>query len=148
MFVACSVLFHKFAFWDIVDYDQAREGQIINTYFHGFTEDGKLMFGSLGFQGEWRTGELDAFIGTVQKVTVKINMEGEKEFFVNDTYKATLPISKAYYPKSQFDTVKDFKEGLNNGDVFEAEIFKISKARHFVLQLVLDDTNTGGNNQA
>ena len=141
-------LIHTSAFWDIDDYEQAREGQIISTYFHGFTKEGKLIFGCPDFQGEWRTGELDALIGTVQKETVKINGEGKKEFFVNDTYKATLPISKAYYPKSQFDTVKDFKEGLNNGDVFEAEIFKISKARHFVVRLVLDDTNTGGNNLA
>src|SRR5690606_20612972 len=85
-------LIHKSAFWEKEEYDQAREGQVINTYFHGFTEEGKLIFGSFDFQGEWRTGELDALIGTVQKVTVKINMEGKKEFFVNDTYKATLPI--------------------------------------------------------
>lgn len=130
-------LIHKTALWSIDEYEQAQEGQVINIYFHGLTKENKPIFGNLDFRGELLTGELEVLIGTVQKVTVKINSEGEKDFFVNDTYKATLPVTKAYYPKNRIGISKKVKAGLNDGDVFEGELLKMTKQGHFVVKLVL-----------
>lgn len=130
-------LIHKSAFWDIGEYEQALEGGIISTFFHGQTKEGKLIFGSLDLQKEWSTGELEPVVGTLQRITVKISESGEKEFFVKDRYKAVLPATRAYYPGSYIGAIKDFKASLNDGDAFEAMILKISKRKHFVAKLVL-----------
>lgn len=130
-------LIHKSAFMDIREYKQALEGGIINTYFHGQTKEGKLIFGSLDLQKEWLTGELESVVGTLQRITVKISESGKKEFFVKDRYKAVLPATKAYYPGSYIGAIKDFKASLKDGDAFEAMILKISKRKHFVVKLVL-----------
>lgn len=50
-----------------------------------------------------------------------------------------LPATKVYYPKSHISIIKDFKNNFKDREVFEAQIVKISKQKHFVLQLALDD---------
>lgn len=81
-----------------MEYEQTKEGQIINPYFHGYIKEEKLIFNSPDLQKEWMTGELEILIGTVQKITVEINEAGKKEFFISDRYKAVLLATRAYYP--------------------------------------------------
>lgn len=138
-------LLHINALWDRSEYEQAQEGQLISTFFRGYTKEGKLIFGSPEYQAEWITGELDAFIGTTKKITVRVNEEGRQEFFVDDIYKAKLPATKRYYPKSQAKKVKGFKADLENGDVFEGEILNIHRRMHFVIKIPIEVTTSSDN---
>lgn len=131
-------LIHKSAFPDLEDYEQAQRGQVISTYFHGRGEDDKLVFGKLGLQQEWLTGELEELVGTMQKITVTVDDSGRKRLLVKNKFDATLTAYKAFYPKSYIRPIREFKRSLMPGDSFEAEIFKIGKRRHFILRLVLE----------
>lgn len=131
-------IIHKSAFPDLDDYEQAQRGQVISTYFHGKSMEGKLVFGKLGLQQEWLTGELEELVGTIQNITVSIDDSGRKKLLVKNKFDAALTAYKAFYPKRYIRPIRQFKRGLMPGDSFEAEIYKISKRRHFVLRLVLE----------
>jgi len=140
-------LLHLKGLWDRNEYEQAQEGQLISTFFRGYTKEGKLIFGKPDFQIEWTTGELDAFVGTTKKVTVRLNENGKKEFFVNDVYFARFPVTIMYYPKSQISIAKSFKAELKDGDVFEGEILKIHNRKYFVGKIPIAETTISGNNK-
>jgi len=120
------------------EYDKICVGDILNIVFYGYTEQGKIVLGNNSLQKEWLTGELENLVGSVQDVTVKINENGEREFYVKEKFKTVLPINKIFYPGYK-SKAKNIIYNLKDDDVIQCEVLKINKRRKvFVSKLLLD----------
>jgi ribosomal protein S1 len=100
-------LFHKSAFVDITEYENAVEGDVITTYFHGYNEDNNPILGD--FRNDnfiFITGKYKSFIGTIKEVTVKKTANKKWEFFVEDQYPANLSVNKRIYPGNKNRVLK------------------------------------------
>lgn len=134
-------LIHKSNFKNQEDYEKAEAGDEITTFFHTYTEDGKIILGDDILQKEWLTGELNDLIGTTQKVKVTFNEENKRQFYVQDKYRASLPVTKSMYPDDK-EKIKSKVEKLMNNDLIECEIVGINKKKKaFILKLSNPDVS-------
>lgn len=117
------------------DYENANEGNEIWATFQGFNKDGQVILGDDKKRGKWITGEMDELIGTVQSVTVIINENNRKEFYVQDEHKASIPVTKKSYPGFRA-VVKKYISGLKHQQIIECEIIRINRRKNcYVLKL-------------
>ena len=133
-------LIHISSFKDFDTFERIKVGTEICSIFYGYTEEGKLIFGDKIFQKEWFTGELNSLIGTIQNIKVIYNSENKKEFYVNEVYKATIPITKLMYPDQNKTKAKKIIRNLTENQILNCEITSINKRKkHFVLKLNLEN---------
>ncbi|QTE22093.1 hypothetical protein [Polaribacter cellanae] len=131
-------LIHKSTLMNVIDYDNWNAGDKITTLFLGYNEDKQLILGDNIAKGIFFRKQLGGLIGTVQKVNVVINKNGETEYFVFGKYKAIIPIKKEFYPNFR-TTAKKYTYELKDGDEIECEIIKINKKRDcFILKLLIE----------
>ena len=79
-------------------------------------------------------------IGTIQNIKVIYNSENKKEFYVNEVYKATIPITKLMYPDQNKTKAKKIIRNLTENQILNCEITSINKRKkHFVLKLNLEN---------
>lgn len=128
-------LIHKSNFENEEELKSKKAGESINTYFHGYTKDKKVILGNFDLQREWLTGELEDWIGTKRTATVRTDENGKKEFFIDNKYKTTIPITKILYQNEKLKAKKIIEES-NSQDTFQCKIFHISKKNHFVSKLI------------
>lgn len=103
-------LAHISTFTDIDTFNNAKNGDIITTYFQGFTVDNKLILGDNVEGLDFLTGKVDRYIDTVVDVIVKKEPDKKTEYFVEGKYPATLSVTKAIYP----DDKKQIKKAVAN----------------------------------
>ena len=131
-------LIHKSALIDQIDYETWKAGEEIVTLFQGFNENGQLVLGNNRERGKWLNGEMDKFIGTIQKTTVRINENGQTEFYVLGEHKGKAPMLKEFYPDFR-TAAKKYACGLKNDETIDCEIVRINKRKdNFVLKLLVD----------
>lgn len=107
-------LAHKSTFMDIDTYNNAKNGDIVTTYFHGFTSDDKPIFGDIVEGLDFLTGKLDRYIDTVVDVIVKKETPGITQYFVEGKYSATLAVTNAIYPGDKKQIKKAVGRFRNN----------------------------------
>lgn len=124
------------------DYDSWNSGDEIITRFHGFNENGQIVLGDNREREKWLNGEMDKLIGTIQKVSVLIDENGQTEFYVRGEHKARIPVSKEFYPNFR-TTVKKYIYGLKHGQIIDCEIIRTNRRKDcFILKLQIEPTTT------
>ena len=115
-------LMHKTSFWDKEDFEKVQVGEIINTAFHGFREENKIMLGDAIPNRDWIKGKYDRYIGSTQ--SVKVHTIGEKKVkfsLFEEQHNGYIPATKLYYPKTK-KQVKTHIENLQDGQILECII--------------------------
>lgn len=131
-------LIHISTFTNESGYDNWKGGHEIEIVFQGYNKNNQPILGDNIERGKWTNGEMEKFIGTIQKVSVLINENGKSEFYVLGEHKATIPIKKEFYPNFR-TTVKKYIYGLKNGEILDYEIIKINRKKDsFVLKLIIE----------
>lgn len=135
-------LLHKSTLINDTLFENAEPGDKIKIPFQGYNGNGQIMLGDDVARTKWFTGEMDSFIGTVQKVLVKKKLNGSREFYVQSKYKARIPVTRTYYPNNRV-YVRQFLARLEEGQIIDCEVIKISKRKDlFVLKLLIDPKTT------
>lgn len=104
---------------DFIDIEKIEIGEVIKTFYHGYGKRKFLILGNLKLksQKEWQTGILKKYIGTVQKATVKVNLNSQKSFYIEDKYRTSIIVNKSIYPNSNtLNEIKNVIKNLENGD--------------------------------
>lgn len=130
-------LAHQSTFFDTEEFENSKQGDTITTYFHGYTADKKILLGDTLKEREWWTGELNNFLGTIQKVTITKNDRGKNDYLIQNKYTGILTISKTIYPEKK-SKIKRLVSKLNEGEVIECEIVGLNKLKK-KFQLKLTD---------
>ena len=129
-------LMHKTSFWDQENFEKVQAGEIINTTFHGFREENKIMLGDEIPNRDWINGKYDKYIGSTQ--LVKAHRTGEKKVkfsLFEEQHNGRIPATKLYYPKTKRQ-VKTHIENLQDGQIVECIIVGTEvKMACFILQL-------------
>ena len=123
---SCIGILHLKEIGDSDIYDYLNEGDEIVATYQGVHKNGKHVFGKELKNRDFISGEIDHLIGTIQEVQIRVHDNEKKQFFVLGNYPGRIPITKAYYPKNK-SLVKNFLQGLHDGDVIKCEILKISR---------------------
>ena len=126
---------------DFIDIEKIEIGEVIKTFYHGYGKRKFLILGNLKLksQKEWQTGILKKYIGTVQKATVKVNLNSQKSFYIEDKYRTSIIVNKSIYPNSNtLNEIKNVIKNLENGDIIDCKITNISKKNRFVAKIIID----------
>lgn len=115
-------LMHKTSFWDKENFEKVQLGEIINTAFHGFREENKIMLGDVVPNRDWIKGKYDQHVGSTQLVRVHIIGEKKAKFSLfEEQHNGHIPATKLYYPKTKRQ-VKTHIENLQDGQILECII--------------------------
>jgi ribosomal protein S1 len=129
-------LIHISTFKNELDFYNLNVGEKITTYFHGYNEKGKIILGDNFVRGKWVNEEMMDLIGTIQVTTVRKGENKKLEFYVLDKFKASIPISKEFYPKSK-PVVKEILKKLKDQDILFCEVIRINRKKGgFTLKLL------------
>lgn len=129
-------LIHRSNLKNEMDYENWKVGDKIRTFYYGLNKEGKSVLVNNPERAKWINGEMDALIGTIQKIKVVKNENGYLEFYVLDKYTAYFPLTKILYPDSK-SAVKAYFKSLKNGDILDGEVIKINiRKGAFVLKLL------------
>ena len=129
-------LLHKSNFENEEELESILLGETISTFFHGYTQSNGIILGNLDLKKEWLTGELHEMIGTEQKATVRTNNGGKKEFFIDNTYKTSILVTKAQFPGA-WKRAKKAVKALKDNDTFECRVIKVTGRRKFISELTM-----------
>lgn len=130
-------LAHKSTFLDTDEYENAKQGDTITTYFHGYNTEKKPIFGDNIKDIDFLTGKLDKYINTTVEVTVKKLPNNKNEYFVDNVYPATLSVTKVIYPNDK-KHIKEVVANFIDNQKITCEVLGISDRRKKI-QLKLTD---------
>ena len=129
---------NKLSFREGKSFDIIIVGDEIETYFHKQTFGNAPIFGEIAENVTQAISDIEKYIGTTQKVTVKINVNGNKQFSFGHKLNGEIPIQEIYYgKKSKREIVRIFLQSLETGTEFDCEIVGIiHKKRKFIFKIV------------
>lgn len=131
-------LVHKSTLIDASDYENTAVGNEISVIFQGYNNKQDMILGDNRERAKWHTGALDKLIGTIQNVSVVINENGHREFYVQGKHKAKVPVTKEHYPQLKA-VARTYISGLEDGDTIDCEVVRINNKRDmFVLRLLIE----------
>jgi hypothetical protein len=130
-------LAHKSTFFDLEEYENIKQGDIITTYFHGYKNDKQPIFGDTIKEIDFLTGKLDKYINTTVEVTVRKLPNNKREYFVDNIFPATLSVTKTIYPNDK-KHIKEVVANLIDNEKITCEVLGISN-RSKKIQLKLID---------
>lgn len=137
-FGAIVGLVHNATFLNGIQDANWKVGDEIETLFQGYNDKNQPILGDNRDHGKWSNGELLDLIGTIQRVTVKLDEDKHPTFYVLNAHEATIPIKKEFYPGFR-TRAKKYLYSLKDRDVINCEVVKInSKKNSFVLKLCID----------
>lgn len=135
-------LAHKTTFIDPEEFNHAKQGDTLTTYFHGYTSDKKILLGDTLKDREWLTGELDSYVGTIQEARVLKNHKGNNDYVIKNKYRGYLTVNKTIYADKK-SKIKTLVKKLAENEIIVCEIIGVNKrAKMFQLKLTdkyLDD---------
>ena len=109
------------------------EGNEIEVKYYGVKENGKAEFSKENDIDFWDSEEAKSLIGTIVDTRVVKRCE-QNEYWVNDKYRAVLPLNNHFY-KDQLKELTKQNAELKNGDIVQCELHSINKqSKQFVLK--------------
>lgn len=129
-------LLHKSNFENDEELENNLPGETISTFFHGYTPRDEIILGNLDLKKEWLTVNLHEMIGTEQMATVRTNKSGTKEFFIDNTYKTSILVTKARFPGA-WKRAKKAVKALKDNDSIECRVIKVTRRRKFISELTM-----------
>ena len=132
-------LIHKSTFPSRSDFESFAVGDIIYTNYNGTHENGHMILGTYrDGEEKWHNGEMEQYVGTIQKTVVVRNELDHTEFYVLGVHKGSAPALKEFYPNFR-KAARNHIFGIKHGEIIDCEIIRINKRRDsFILKLPLE----------
>lgn len=128
---------HKLSFKDVCNFENLKVGDEITTFFQKQSFDKNPVFGELSEEKSNDLSELERFVGTIQKVILRIDENGYRHYKFDDRFYGTIPVVGIYYGnKNQRQKVRDFLKTMITGSELNCEVISIlAKKRKFILKV-------------
>lgn len=118
---------HKSSFIIESEFENAKIGDQITTYFQGMKQGDKIIMGDQCEDKEWVTHEMDKFLGTTQNVRIVKNETGIIQFYFNDI-QCVLSASKNDYPDHHI-LIRKYLRTRSVDDEIKCDIARIIYAK-------------------
>ena len=132
-------LLHNSKFADFESFSLCEPGQKIVVHCLEKNEHG-LLFESKGTI-DWFSPATHAYTGKTVKVKIYKNENERFDFFVEDRYKAIMPITEGVYEeKRRMKMVRDAMKQWQEGDVIDCQVLEVEPyTERFIIKLLLQN---------
>ena len=106
------------------DFLQLKEGNVFETTFFGFSEEGHLVLGDNKERVQWQLPVVTSLIGTTQDTVVRINDDGGVDLWVLGKYSARIENENT--SEDEFVEDNELYANLEDEQVISCEILRIN----------------------
>ena len=129
-----EVLINKSTFFFQEEFNDLKEGDLFPTRFHGFDKEGRIMLGHQWIDKEWRTGELDQLIGTIQSIKIQRDAKKNLSFLYLDKYKCQLDTdAEEYGSEKNLELIEKYLKRLPDGHEILCNVINIVKGKYRIV---------------
>ena len=129
-----EVLINKSTFFFQEEFNDLKEGYLFPTRFHGFDKEGRIMLGHQWIDKEWRTGELDQLIGTIQSIKIQRDAKKNLSFLYLDKYKCQLDTdAEEYGSEKNLELIEKYLKRLPDGHEILCNVINIVKGKYRIV---------------
>ena len=129
-----EVLINKSTFFFQEEFNDLKEGDLFPTRFHGFDKEGRIMLGHQWIDKEWRTGELDQLIGTIQSIKIQRDAKNNLSFLYLDKYKCQLDTdAEEYGSEKNLELIEKYLKRLPDGHEILCNVINIVKGKYRIV---------------